>query len=60
MKITKCNCAIKCDSDGCGELATKEISFKGVSTDLRLCSDCFKKLCDELTKVYCNKGRAAK
>ena len=41
MKITNCNCAIKCDASGCGNLAKKEITFKGIETDLRLCGKCY-------------------
>lgn len=57
MKITKCNCAIKCDADGCGRLAEKEISFNGVSADLRLCPACYETLCRELSKTKLVNGR---
>lgn len=60
MKINKCNCAVKCDAGGCGNLAVKEISFKGESADLKLCSDCLKRLCNELTKIYCERGKYKK
>lgn len=46
MKITNCNCAIKCDASGCGNLAKKEITFKGIETDLRLCGKCYEELCN--------------
>lgn len=57
MKITKCNYAIKCDADGCGRLAEKEISFNGVSADLRLCPVCYEALCRELSKAKLVSGR---
>lgn len=60
MKITKCNCSIKCDADGCGRLAEREISFNGVSADLRLCPVCFDALCGELTKTKLASGREHK
>ena len=46
VKNKNCNCAIKCDASGCGNLAKKEITFKGIETDLRLCGKCYEELCN--------------
>ncbi len=51
MKITKCNLAIKCDADGCGNLATEDVSFDGVTTQMRFCDQCFKKLREAVKKI---------
>lgn len=50
MKITNCNCAIKCDVSGCGNLAKKKITFKGIETDLRLCEGCYEELCKAVSE----------
>ena len=50
MKITNCNCAIKCDASGCGNLAKKEITFKGIEIDLRLCGKCYEELCKAVSE----------
>lgn len=44
MKVTKCNIAIKCDVDGCGNLATQDISFDGKTVQMRFCDKCFRKI----------------
>lgn len=60
MTIKKCNCTIKCDANGCGNLAEKEISFKRIEADLRLCPSCFKELCGELAAYEKTNGRTKK
>ena len=50
MKITNCNCAIKCDASGCGNLAKKEITFKGIEADIRLCEKCYEELCKAVSE----------
>lgn len=49
--ITK-KIALKCDTDGCGALAEKQIYLNGEYAQIRLCKKCAEKLYDALAAEF--------
>lgn len=57
MKVEKCRHAIKCDADGCKNLADYYISTRGfIKNEFAFCEDCLKKLYAELAKLFVPKA----
>lgn len=57
VKVEKCHHTVKCDADGCRNLANYYISTRGfIKNEFAFCEDCLKKLYGELAKLFVPKA----
>lgn len=57
MKVEKCRHTVKCDADGCRNLAVYYITTRGfIKNEFAFCDKCLKELYAELAKLFVPKA----